>query len=305
MPAGRNIQADVEVVKRTADIQAGRCICEPHSPLITPGCRARTHTLTDAAQVRSPRVGTGQSPIVAEAALKCADCPHPGDQPCNTRATECGAALRSVPTEAELLAQRPPNFVSANMDAIQRDLDFVTGDDDNETAPGDVIIGKRGGLRMTTDEASEGIHPAWFDPEHPDAPRYVHAEIGEVGPLEEALRAAEAVGGLTTGHYAAKVAQEAIELFTGPRNADYGDATDNFQDIADLWSVVLRPILTPGAAITAEQVAIMSALIKVARLNTTPDHDDSWTDGVAYLALGAGINRRRVADVGVDTRDAP
>ncbi|AGT12792.1 hypothetical protein PHELEMICH_55 [Mycobacterium phage Phelemich] len=98
-----------------------------------------------------------------------------------------------------------------------------------------------------------------------------------------------------TGVYAAQVAQEAIDLFTGPRNTDYGDATDNFTDIADLWTVVLRPVLQPGARLTAEQVAIMSALIKVARLNNTPDHDDSWTDSVAYLALGAGINRRRQA----------
>lgn len=138
------------------------------------------------------------------------------------------------------------------------------------------------------DEAEQGydIHPAWLDPDHPDAPRYTHVEIGTAAPRH----AAEPV---TTGHYAAQVCQHAIELFTGPRNADYGDATDNFTDIADLWTVVLRPILQPGATITAEQVAIMSALIKVARLNNTPDHDDSWIDATAYLALGAGINRRR------------
>ena len=285
MPNGENIEgdrqaqiaADVEAVKRAADSQHAR-----------------------------RNVGTGQSPIVAEAALKCADCPHPGDEPCNTRASECGAAYRDHPmivpgglrfpvdpVEAATGVPRPPGWVEDNLEAIHRDLTFVA-DDDNETAPGDVI------------------HPAWTDPNHPDAPRYVHVEIGSASDCPH-NNAAECdcprdtlpPDRLATGHYAAKVAQEAIELFTGPRNADYGDATDNFQDIADLWSVVLRPILRPGAAITAEQVAIMSALIKVARLNTTPDHDDSWTDGVAYLALGAGINRRRSADVGVDMPDAP
>lgn len=98
-----------------------------------------------------------------------------------------------------------------------------------------------------------------------------------------------------TDHYAAQIAQHAIDLFTGDRNADYGDATDNFQDIADLWSVVLRPILQPGTAITAEQAAIMQGLIKVARLNNSPNHDDSWVDATAYLALGGGIVRRRLA----------
>lgn len=251
----------------------------------------------DSTDKRSAVVGTGQSPIVADAALKCADCPHPGDQPCNTRATECGAALRPVPTEAELLAQRPPNFVRSNMEAIERDLDFVMGYANPcpvcaavpphhtqncphyqaEVEPTDdpIIIGKRGGLR-------------WGDIHHD-----VEVEVGE-----GALR--------PTGGYAADIAQHAIDLFTGDRNADYGDATDNFQDIADLWSVVLRPILQPGAAITAEQVAIMSAQIKIARLNTSPHHDDSWVDATAYLALGGGIHRRRqVADVGGDTPTTP
>ena len=131
-----------------------------------------------------------------------------------------------------------------------------------------------------TDRITATVHPAWTDPDHPDAPRY--ASGGLIG-----------VARRPTGDYARDVAQQAIALFTGERNADYGDATDNFQDIADLWSVVLRPILRPGTAITAEQAAIMQGLIKVARLNNTPHHDDSWVDATAYLALGAGIHRRR------------
>ena len=146
------------------------------------------------------------------------------------------------------------------------------------------------------------------------------------GPLEEALRAAEGWTGenpqlyadpppigrvesfgnvpivadhpnadTPTNVFAATVAREAVDLFTGPRVNDYGDATDNFQDIADLWSVVLRPLLKPGARITAEQAALCQAQIKIARLNNTPDHDDSWVDATAYLALGGGINRRRRA----------
>lgn len=90
-----------------------------------------------------------------------------------------------------------------------------------------------------------------------------------------------------TGHFARAVAEEAIALFTGDRNATYGDATDNFQDIGDLWAVVF------GHPVSAEQVALCSALIKVARLKTSPDLPDNWTDATAYLALGGGINRRR------------
>lgn len=169
-------------------------------------------------------------------------------------------------------------------------------------------------------EVGPTVHPAWFDADHPDAPRYTHAEIGSVlpgcrvcgetrrhlpdcaigrngdgvrgGDVDEPIRIQR--GGIRfevpprpTGDYAREVAEEAVALFTGERNADYGDATDNFQDIGDLWAVVF------GHPVTAEQVAICSALIKVARLNNTPTHDDSWVDATAYLALGAGINRRR------------
>lgn len=110
-------------------------------------------------------------------------------------------------------------------------------------------------------------------------------DVGLITP--EQYQQVMGVGPRPTGDFARQVAQEAIGLFTGDRNATYGDATDNFQDIGDLWAVVF------GHPVSAEQVAICSALIKVARLKASPNHDDTWVDATAYLALGAGINRRR------------
>lgn len=116
------------------------------------------------------------------------------------------------------------------------------------------------------------------------------------GPLEQALRAAEAqeplpleITGLpsSTGDHARIICERAAELVNGDRNADYGDALDNFTETAALWSPIL------GIEVSAEQVALCMAQVKIARLIHNTPHDDSWIDGVGYLALGGGIARRR------------
>ncbi|AKO62235.1 hypothetical protein AU098_gp059 [Mycobacterium phage Apizium] len=86
-----------------------------------------------------------------------------------------------------------------------------------------------------------------------------------------------------TGQIAEDIAREAIGLFNGPRQATYGDAADNFGVTASMWSAIL------GTEVTAEQVALCLAALKIARLRETPDHHDSWVDAVAYIALGAGV----------------
>lgn len=92
-----------------------------------------------------------------------------------------------------------------------------------------------------------------------------------------------------TGQLAEDIAREAIGLFNGPRQATYGDAADNFGVTASMWSAIL------GTEVTAEQVALCLAALKIARLRETPDHHDSWVDAVAYIALGAGVMIRHKA----------
>lgn len=87
----------------------------------------------------------------------------------------------------------------------------------------------------------------------------------------------------TTGQRAGAICATAADLVNNDRNAVYGDAEQNFTETGALWAVVF------GHEVTAEQVAICMALVKIARLIKTPNHADSWTDGVGYLALGGGI----------------
>ena len=69
----------------------------------------------------------------------------------------------------------------------------------------------------------------------------------------------------------------------GQRRQDYGPAIESFERIAKMWSAILD---TP---VTAEQVAMCQAALKMARLFQTPNHTDSWVDIVGYAALGGEI----------------
>jgi len=73
---------------------------------------------------------------------------------------------------------------------------------------------------------------------------------------------------------------------TKDRQADHGDAEDNFTRIAGYWSVHL------GVPIAAHDVAVMMALLKVARIKSNPEHVDNWVDGAGYFACGGEVALR-------------
>ncbi|AVJ49062.1 hypothetical protein PBI_BALOO_57 [Mycobacterium phage Baloo] len=90
----------------------------------------------------------------------------------------------------------------------------------------------------------------------------------------------------TTGDRARNICEHAADLVNGDRNADYGDAFDNFTETGKLWAVVF------GHDVSPEQVALCLDLVKTARLIHNPQHADSWVDKVGYSALGGGIAGR-------------
>jgi hypothetical protein len=79
----------------------------------------------------------------------------------------------------------------------------------------------------------------------------------------------------------------AKSLVGGDRRAIYGDALDNFTRTGKLWAVVLGV-----EEVTAEQVAMCMVLLKLDRLCSTPNHEDSWVDMIGYAALGGDIAMR-------------
>ena len=67
------------------------------------------------------------------------------------------------------------------------------------------------------------------------------------------------------------------------RAATHGDAERNFGRIAAYWSAHL------DAPVSAADVTVMMALLKLARIKGTPGCEDHWIDLAGYAACGGEI----------------
>lgn len=79
------------------------------------------------------------------------------------------------------------------------------------------------------------------------------------------------------------ILRKAKSIINGERQGTYGDAEDNFQTIANMWSAYLN------TEILSEDVANMMILMKVARNSSGVYKDDNWIDICGYAALGGEI----------------
>ena len=76
---------------------------------------------------------------------------------------------------------------------------------------------------------------------------------------------------------------EAIRLSGTDRQKDYGDKTENHSNIARLWSAYL------DIPIQAHDVAILMALLKIARTKLGAVSKDTYVDMSAYSAIAGEI----------------
>ncbi|MBR5285399.1 MAG: hypothetical protein IKU30_00730 [Clostridia bacterium] len=79
------------------------------------------------------------------------------------------------------------------------------------------------------------------------------------------------------------VLDAAEKCVCGKREQDYGSPEDNFRTIAQLWSAY------KGVDFTALDVAMMMALLKIARIRTGKGTADSFVDLAGYAACGGEI----------------
>ena len=82
----------------------------------------------------------------------------------------------------------------------------------------------------------------------------------------------------------ADILTTASEYVTTDRAATHGNAEDNFLRTAELWNAYLGV-----DNISATDVAVMLALLKVARIKQNPNHTDNWIDIAGYAACGGEI----------------
>lgn len=77
--------------------------------------------------------------------------------------------------------------------------------------------------------------------------------------------------------------EAAMRCVCGERQDQYGKPENNFATIAELWSAYTKH------PISALDVAMMMALLKVARIKTGSATEDSFVDLAGYAACGAEI----------------
>jgi hypothetical protein len=82
----------------------------------------------------------------------------------------------------------------------------------------------------------------------------------------------------------ADILATASEYVTTDRAATHGNAEDNFLRTAELWNAYLGV-----DNITSIDVAVMLALLKVARIRSKPQNTDNWIDIAGYAACGGEI----------------
>lgn len=113
------------------------------------------------------------------------------------------------------------------------------------------------------------------------APAAPAAPVAAAVPIQEQKAEPERIEPKTR----AEILQEAERIVNGEREGQYGSPEDNFGRIAGLWSAY------SGASLTAQDVAVMMCLMKMARIKAGGTMD-CWVDLAGYAACGGEIHAR-------------
>lgn len=88
---------------------------------------------------------------------------------------------------------------------------------------------------------------------------------------------------------------EAARIVTTDRESDYGSPEDSFGLIAELWQPYIKSRcvgIGADVCIEPDDVAVLMALLKIARIATGHYKEDSYIDACGYIACGAEIAGR-------------
>lgn len=82
-----------------------------------------------------------------------------------------------------------------------------------------------------------------------------------------------------------EILDKAKAIVTKDRETAYGSPENNFQRIAELWTAYFDG----GFEFSDEDVAIMMALLKIARIATGNTKEDNYIDLAGYAACAAEL----------------
>jgi len=88
---------------------------------------------------------------------------------------------------------------------------------------------------------------------------------------------------------AADLLQTASQLVSETRAATHGDAHANHWNIARLWNAFLSIRPEPAVPLSPRDVAMMMALLKIARTQLGDHNPDDYVDAAGYIAIAQEV----------------
>lgn len=82
-----------------------------------------------------------------------------------------------------------------------------------------------------------------------------------------------------------RVLDTACEYISKDRNTQHGDPERNLKRIADFWSLYLSETNDHPVKVTPADAGVMMALLKVARIISSPTYEDHYVDLAGYAAI--------------------
>lgn len=93
-----------------------------------------------------------------------------------------------------------------------------------------------------------------------------------------------------------EIVTAAAELVNGERRRTHGDKVLNHENIAALWNAYLTIRREPAAPLEAVDVALMMALLKIARTQHGDFNLDNFIDLAGYAGVAGEIVERDIKD---------
>ncbi|NBQ70169.1 MAG: hypothetical protein EBU46_15580 [Nitrosomonadaceae bacterium] len=75
-----------------------------------------------------------------------------------------------------------------------------------------------------------------------------------------------------------------VDGIISERGRNYGDPRESFCQIAEIWTTLLRSQLAPGQKVSASDVGLLMAALKIVRQSNTHKRDN-LVDAIGYLTI--------------------